>query len=294
MAIDIGVEGVRLESGDREHRRLATELIWAAVVWRGDGWTTEEKRPPMTTPTPSESPQFMTPGLARWRRATDGPLLALAIGSLPLLLLEVKRADLARSDQLFLDVVNIAVLVAFAVDYPVELLLARRRGLYVRSEWASALIVVSQAISLVPGLAAFGALRALRTARLLRLVAVLLRFLAIGGAAAKDGRSLLRKHAARFALSMAGVTWLTSAVAFTLAEDVGADGRLRSFGDALWWSAATITTVGYGDVYPVTGIGRIVGVFTMVVGISTFAIVTAKVAEFLVRPDMAADRTESP
>jgi voltage-gated potassium channel len=64
----------------------------------------------------------------------------------------------------------------------------------------------------------------------------------------------------------------------------------KLFFDALWWSSATITTVGYGDVAPVTTVGRLVGVVTMVVGISTFAIVTAKVAEFLVRADLS-DRT---
>ena len=84
-----------------------------------------------------------------------------------------------------------------------------------------------------------------------------------------------------------------SAVAFTLAENVSETGTLNSFGDALWWSAATITTVGYGDIYPVTALGRIVGVFTMLVGISTFAVVTAKVAEFLVRADMDDRRTVS-
>jgi voltage-gated potassium channel len=82
---------------------------------------------------------------------------------------------------------------------------------------------------------------------------------------------------------MAGMTWLTSAVAFTLAEDVGVHGRVHSFFDALWWSTETITTVGYGDVAPVTAAGRLVGGVTMVVGISTFAVVTAKIAEFLVR-----------
>ncbi len=86
---------------------------------------------------------------------------------------------------------------------------------------------------------------------------------------------------------MAGLTWITSAVAFTLVEDVGRNGRLHSFFDGLWWSTTTITTVGYGDVFPVTAVGRIVGAFTMVVGISTFAIVTAKVAELLVRSDVA-------
>ena len=49
-----------------------------------------------------------------------------------------------------------------------------------------------------------------------------------------------------------------------------------------------MTTVGYGDVYPITAAGRIVGGFTMIVGISTFAIVTAKIAEFLVRFDVNA------
>jgi voltage-gated potassium channel len=113
-----------------------------------------------------------------------------------------------------------------------------------------------------------------------------LRLFSIGGAAAADGRSIIRRDAARFALTLAALTWVTSAAAFTLVEDVGKDGRLHSFGDALWWSIATITTVGYGDVSPVTFPGRVIGAFTMVVGISTFAVVTAKVAEFLVRSDI--------
>ena len=86
-------------------------------------------------------------------------------------------------------------------------------------------------------------------------------------------------------IALTSSTWITSAVAFTLAEDVGRHGRVASFGDALWWSLATVTTVGYGDIAPVTLIGRIVGGITMVVGISTFALVTAKLAEFLVREE---------
>jgi len=221
--------------------------------------------------------------MLRWRRATDGPLLVLAIGTLPLLLLELDRSDLAHSDRVFLDVTNIIVLVAFAVDYVVELSLASSRAQYVRREWTSLLIVIAQAIALIPAFAAVGALRALRAARAARAFAVTIRLVAIGGATAREGRGLLRRHAARFALGFAGFTWLTAAVAFTLAEDVGEDGRLHSFFDAIWWSTSTITTVGYGDVYPITVVGRLVGMVTMVVGISAFAVVTAKIAEFLVR-----------
>lgn len=237
---------------------------------------------------------YLTTRLQRWRRATDGPLLVIAIGSLPLLLLEVKRSELPHSERLMLDGVNVAVLIAFAVDYVVELIVARERATYIRREWTSLVIVLSQAASLLPGLAGFGLFRALRGARAFRLLAVALRLVAVGGAAAHEGRSILRRKATRFALSMAAFTWLSSAVAFTLVEDVGVDGRLHSFSDALWWSISTITTVGYGDIYPVTGLGRIIAGFTMLVGISTFAVVTAKVAEFLVRADIevAADSAD--
>ena len=231
------------------------------------------------------SDQFETPALAVWLKRTDAPFLALAIGSLPLLLLETVRHRLAYGDRILLDVVNVVVFVAFAVDLVVELAVVKGRRNYLRHEWSSLLIVVAQGLALAPALTAFGVLRALRFMRAGRAVLVPLRLIAIGSAATKEGRQILRKHAAAFALSTAAMTWITSAVAFTILEDVGESGRLHSFFDGLWWSSATITTVGYGDVSPVTVPGRLVGIVTMVVGISTFAVVTAKVAEFLVRSD---------
>jgi len=240
-----------------------------------------------------DEPSYFTPGLIRWRQLTDVPFLIVAVGSLPLLLLELRRGDLVYGDRIALDVVNIVVLVTFAVDYCAELFLSQNRRQYIRHEWTSLAIVVSQAISLLPffigGASAFG----IAAARVLRVVAVVLRVSAIGGASAVEGRTILRKHAAGFALGLAGLTWITSAVAFTLAEDVGAHGRIHSFGDALWWALATITTVGYGDIYPVTPLGRVIGGITMIVGISTFAIITAKVAEFLVRSDRESEVTAS-
>jgi voltage-gated potassium channel len=237
---------------------------------------------------PEVHPSWVTPALLRWRRRTDAPFLVVAIGSLPLLLLELKISQLIPEDRTFLFWVNLFVLVVFAVDYAVELALSSDRRAYVRSEWASLLIVSSQFLALLPSLAALGALRALRAMRglgVLRALVVLARMIAIGGEASKGGREILRRHALGFAFGVAGFTWITAAVAFTLAEDVGRHGRVASFGDALWWSLATVTTVGYGDIAPVTLVGRIVGGFAMIVGISTFALVTAKIAEFLVKEE---------
>ncbi len=217
--------------------------------------------------------------LARWRRWTDVPLLLIAVGSLPLLLLEVVADRLSESDQNFLTAVNVLVSIAFAVDYLVELAVTHKKSAYVRTQWASLLIVVSQFLALLPSL---GFLGILRGARALRIIATLSRVIGIGVASREQGRKFFKEKAASVAFGMAGMTLITSAVAFTIAEDVGDGRRIHSFFDALWWSASTITTVGYGDIYPVTAAGKLVAVFTMVVGVSTLAVVTARIAQFLV------------
>ncbi len=225
--------------------------------------------------------------IATWRRWTDLPLLVLAVGSLPLLLLELVSDRLTHSDRNFVFGVNVAVFIAFAISYGVEIFLSESRVKYAKSEWLSLLIVIAQLLALLPAMGFFGVLRG---ARALRVIVTLLRVVGIGVASRTKGREVLKKRAASMAFGFAGFTLVTSAVAFTLAEDVGESGRVRSFFDALWWSAATITTVGYGDIYPVTAAGRIIAVFTMVVGVSTLAVVTARIAQFLIQNDSENER----
>ena len=237
------------------------------------------------TRAPKNEQRYMTPSLARWRKYTDWPLMALAVGSLPVLLIELVRDSLPHADKLFVNIVNWLVLIAFAMDYVVEIRYASNRRLYARSEFLSLLIVAAQGVALVPSLAAFGVLRTFRAVRFFRVVAIIARSVAIGGNVSRDGRTLIRDHAASLAFGVAALTWVTSAAAFTVAEDVGVGRRVHSFFDALWWSLGTITTAGAGEIYPVTVAGRIVGGFTMIIGISTFALVTAKIAQFLLRTD---------
>ena len=220
--------------------------------------------------------------LATWRRWTDIPLLLLAVGSLPLLLLEVVSDRLTKTDQNFITAVNVLVFIAFAIDYIVELIVTRKRLTYVRTQWASLLIVISQFLALLPAL---GFLGVLRGARALRIIGTISRVIGIGAASKEQGRKFFKEKAASVAFGLAGLTLITSAVAFTIAEDVGDGRRINSFFDALWWSAATITTVGYGDIYPITAVGRIIAVFTMVIGVSTLAVVTARIAQFLLSED---------
>ena len=55
-----------------------------------------------------------------------------------------------------------------------------------------------------------------------------------------------------------------------------------TFGDALWWAAQTVTTVGYGDVIPATGPGKVVAVFVMLFGVAAVSFTTAVVTSAFV------------
>ena len=217
----------------------------------------------------------------RWRKQTDTPLTIIAIGSLPVLFLHFVSDRLTSQDKKFILIVDLIVLTAFVIDYMVELVLATNKFRYIKTEWLNAFVTIAQVVALLPS---FGVAGIFRAARGFRVVLTLARVLGIGASASRnDGRRLLREKAASLAFGLAGFTCVTSAVAFTIAEDVGQGRRVESFFDSLWWSASTITTVGYGDVYPMTAVGRLIAVFTMLIGVSTLAVVTARIAKFLIR-----------
>ena len=68
--------------------------------------------------------------------------------------------------------------------------------------------------------------------------------------------------------------------------------NIKTPSDALWWSIVTITTVGYGDRYPVSDGGRIVAVILMIVGVALFGTFTGFVASLFVEPDIKREETE--
>ncbi len=71
--------------------------------------------------------------------------------------------------------------------------------------------------------------------------------------------------------------------ALELSFENGARGStIHNYGDALWWAIVTVTTVGYGDKYPVTAGGRGVAVVLMLVGIGLIGVLTATVASYFV------------
>ena len=82
-----------------------------------------------------------------------------------------------------------------------------------------------------------------------------------------------------YALYVTTLTLVVSAVLVTMFERNASGSNIRSLGDALWWTTETVSTVGYGDFFPVTVPGRIVAVALFVNGIALLSAVTATISQ---------------
>ncbi len=80
----------------------------------------------------------------------------------------------------------------------------------------------------------------------------------------------------------AGILLIGTVVIF-LIESPQEDSEIKTMLDAIWWTAATVTTVGYGDVVPITDLGRMIGVVFMFIGISILGIFISTIGASLIR-----------
>jgi voltage-gated potassium channel len=114
----------------------------------------------------------------------------------------------------------------------------------------------------------------LRPLRLLRLVTLLAILNRTAGAAFRGRVIIYAAGASTLLVYVAGLAVLDA--------ERGGDGSIQSLGNALWWAFVTITTVGYGDYYPVTPTGQFVAVGVMIGGIALIGVVTATLASWIV------------
>ena len=162
--------------------------------------------------------------------------------------------------------VELAITAIFAAEFLARLAVAPDRGAYVRGHWIDV-------VALVPPI------RGLRILRLLRLLRLLRAFAGVARALTSIER--LAEHRGLIWLLTAWIAvMLLTSIGLYLAE-VGVNEAVTSPLDALWWGITTMTTVGYGDVYPVTLEGRIAAAILMLLGIGLFSAITAIGTSFL-------------
>lgn len=99
-----------------------------------------------------------------------------------------------------------------------------------------------------------------------------------------------RAQSTLLAALLAAIVVLESAAILILGAESGSPrANIQNAGDAVWWTVVTTATVGYGDYYPVTTAGRVIGGFVMVVGVGLFSVLTSFLAQWFVRARKAND-----
>jgi voltage-gated potassium channel len=103
-------------------------------------------------------------------------------------------------------------------------------------------------------------------------------------------QDLIKRHKLGYTLLVAFAVIVGSGLLVAAIEESDPERNIRSFPDGLWWAVTTVTTVGYGDRFPITPTGRLIGAGVMIVGIGLFGLLAASFASFLVEKDIEKDR----
>ncbi len=195
----------------------------------------------------------------RWEAKADWPLTFTAVVFLVAYAAPILKPDLVDPWPAVCQVITWAAWVLFVVDYTARLALSRDRAAFVRRNIFD-LAVVSLPL-----------LRPLRLLRLVVLLSVLNR--------AASGS--LRGRVAVYVVGSTSLILFVASLAVLDAERGAKSATITTFGDALWWAMTTVTTVGYGDRYPITTQGRFIAGGLMLGGIALLGIVTASLASWL-------------
>ena len=146
--------------------------------------------------------------------------------------------------------------VFFAFDYFARLSIADNKRLFVRK---NLLDLAAVALPFLP---------LLRAIRALAAVTVL----------SRRNRGSRSQQVTTSVVTLAFATWFVAGLAVTEAERHVDGSNIQGVGDGWWWAITTMATVGYGDTYPVSTQGRIVGTALMIMGVALLGTITASIA----------------
>lgn len=180
---------------------------------------------------------------------------------------------LGRDEIAILDAVDNLVCGIFLLDFFIGISTAANKLEYLKWGWVDL-------ASSIPVIDYFRAGRVVRVIRILRV----LRGIRV---ARIMGRYLMRNRAdgtILAAIFMSIMLLVLSSVAILQVEQRVSSGNIKSASDALWWAITTMTTVGYGDKYPVTTMGRIIASVLMVCGVGLFGTLSGFVTSWILKP----------
>lgn len=190
--------------------------------------------------------------------------------------------DLSKEMEELLEQIDNIVCMIFMGDFFYRFYRAPSKLKFLRWGWIDFISSIPM-LDIFRGGNVFRIVRIFRLLRAFRSVKILLQY-------------LFKNRAHNTFVSVAAVSCMIAlggSMAILNLEKDSPTSNIKTPSDALWWSVATITTVGYGDRYPVTDGGRIVAAILMTAGVGLFGTFTGLVASMFVEPDIKREEDES-
>jgi voltage-gated potassium channel len=205
-------------------------------------------------------------------------ILVLTIFSLAIMVLLLLPISPAERD--LLTMYDNAVCVIFLVDFAMNLSGSKpKRAYFIGQRGWLDLLGSIPSFGFIPFTALFRLARLSRLARITRL---------LRGQAGKDLVIDVLQNRGEYAtfitILLAGIVLSVGSILVLQFESTSPDGNIKTGGEAIWWGLVTITTVGYGDFFPVTLLGRLTGIFVMFAGIGIIGALASILASLLVAP----------
>ena len=219
--------------------------------------------------------------LTRLERALETPMLVLAFVWLALLVLELTHGASPA-----FEVLGTVIWVIFILNFALELILAPRKGAYLKSNWLTAISLIVPALRLVRVFRVFRLLQVSRVGRSVRLF----RFVSSMNRGMRALAASLRRRGFSYVVGLT-VLMVVAGAAGMYAFEREVAGGIESFGEALWWTAMIMTTMG-SQYWPVTFEGRVLCVFLALYAFGVFGYVTATLATFFVGRDAESGEAE--
>jgi voltage-gated potassium channel len=205
-----------------------------------------------------------------WGRPLDVLVILAALATIPIVILQERHFY-----HVAVSVIDWLIWAIFLVEFVFGIIVAENRKAYARGNWLGVAVIVFS-FPLLPDLLA--SIRVLRVARIARL----LRVLAVTGRGLSAMRSTL---AGQSLIYVAALTTLLTISAAALMSVIEPETVRGDFGSSLWWAVVTVTTVGYGDIAPVTPIGRVLAVVLMLSGLGLLSTLAASISAYFVGSD---------
>ncbi len=204
-----------------------------------------------------------------FKKYYDFSVITLAIASVLFVILDLS-GKITLSENPY-KTVDLLILIFFWIDYIIRIAKSKDKKSFFKSN-------IFDLIAIIPLNQIFTMFRIFRVLRIMRLAKItklarIFRSMAFLVKINKTTKVFLHTNNFIYVLYTSFILIITSSILMTYIEH-------QSFGDALWWSIVTCTTVGYGDISPATVTGRVIAVILMIFGIGLIGMLTGTITTY--------------